>query len=81
MGVGAPTSHEWDGHALLEAEERLGFIDATTRRTLQVVYVDGRSSRAAASELGMSSDSVRWQCSKGVRALRAHALDLVAELA
>ncbi len=82
FGWAAPQGPEgWDAEDLLEAGERLGYIDATTRRTLRVVYVDGRSSRAAASELGMSSDSVRWRCSKGVRALRAHALDLAEELA
>ncbi|MDN5572168.1 MAG: hypothetical protein L0G22_13100 [Propionibacteriaceae bacterium] len=72
---------EPDAAAVLDAGLRLGLIDPVTRRTLDCVYVQGRSSRAAASELGTSSDTVRWRCSKGVRALRTHALDLAEELA
>lgn len=70
-----------DAVAVLDAGLRLGLIDPLTRRTLECVYLQGRSSRAAASELGTSSDAVRWRCSKGVRALRTHALDLMDELA
>lgn len=70
-----------DAEAVLDAGVRLGVIDALTRRTLACVYVDGRSSAAAASVLGVSSDAVRWRCSKGVRALRGVAPDLVEQLA
>ncbi|WP_232547107.1 RNA polymerase sigma factor [Propioniciclava soli] len=79
----APVAEQHDplvGDAVLDAGLRLGVIDAQTRRTLACVYVEGHSSADAARELGTSSDAVRWRCSKGVRALRAHAGDLVAEL-
>lgn len=69
-----------DAGAVLDAGTRLGVIDATTRRTLECVYVGGRSSRDAASELGMSRDVVRWRCSRGVRALRDHRDELVDDL-
>lgn len=71
-----------DATTVLDAGVRLGVIDRLTRRTLEAVYVDGRTSRAAADLLGMTADTVRWRCSKGVRALRAVAgelLDAVAE--
>lgn len=65
-----------DATTVLDAGVQLGAIDPLTRRTMKVVYIDGRSSRAAGVELGMSADSVRWRCSKGVRALRAVAPEL-----
>lgn len=70
-----------DAAAVLDAGVRLGAIDPATRRTLACVYVDGRTSAAAASVLGVSADAVRWRCSKGVRALRAVAPELVEQLA
>lgn len=70
-----------DATTVLDAGVRLGVIDGLTRRTLEVVYVDGRTSHAAADVLGVSADSVRWRCSKGVRALRAVAPELVEQLA
>lgn len=71
-----------DATTVLDAGVRLGVIDGLTRRTLEAVYVDGRTSHAAGEVLGMSAETVRWRCSKGVRALRAVAgelLDAVAE--
>ena len=73
--------HDPDGPEVLAAASRLGLIDSLTRRTLECVYVEGRSSREAASELGMSPDVVRWRCSKGVRAMRARVEMLAEELA
>lgn len=70
-----------DAEAVLDAGVRLGVIDATTRTTMATVYVEGRTSAAAAAVLGVSADAVRWRCSKGVRALRAVAGDLVEQLA
>ena len=70
-----------DATTVLDAGVRLGVIDALTRRTLEVVYVGGRTSRDAAAVLGTSPDAVRWRCSKGVRALRAVAGQLVEQLA
>lgn len=78
LGSGPATD---DPHAVLEAGERLGLIDAATRRVLTCVYVEGRTSRSAAARLGTSADAVRWRCSRGVRALRGGAPELWEALA
>lgn len=70
-----------DGPAVLAAASRLGLIDPLTQRTLECVYVEGRSSREAAAELGMTADVVRWRCSRAVRTLRARVALLTEELA
>lgn len=70
-----------DATAVLDAGVRLGVIDELTRRTLVTVYVEGRTSAAAGEVLGVSADAVRWRCSKGVRALRKVAPELVDQLA
>lgn len=77
----SPAEPELRGDSVLDAGVQLGLIDPLTRRTLEVVYLGGRTSAAAASELGTSADAVRWRCSRGVRALRGHARQLAAELA
>lgn len=76
-----PPGTDPDGPAVLAAASRLGLIDPLTQRTLECVYVQGRTSREAAAELGTTPDLVRWRCSKGVRALRARAAQLTEELA
>lgn len=68
---GDPSPTEPGAERVLALAAGLGVIDAVTYRTLACVYVQGRSSRAAAQALGMSGDVVRWRCSRGVRALRA----------
>lgn len=70
-----------DATTVLDAGVRLGVIDGLTRRTLEAVYIDGRTSRAAGDVLGMTADTVRWRCSKGVKALRAVAPELTDLLA
>lgn len=70
-----------DAVPVLAAGVRLGIIDSRTRRTLEAVYVERRTSAAAAHLLGTSADSVRWRCSKGIRALRAAREELWCELA
>ncbi|MDO5535299.1 MAG: hypothetical protein Q4F65_11685 [Propionibacteriaceae bacterium] len=70
-----------EASAVLDAGVRLGLIDDLTCWTLRTVYVAGRSSRAASEVLGVSPESVRWRCSKGVRALRAAADALADQVA
>ena len=70
-----------DAVPVLAAGVRLGVIDPRTRRTLEAVYVERRTSAAAARVLGTSADAVRWRCSKGIRALRAARDDLLLEMA
>lgn len=76
-----PLDPDPDGPAVLAAASRLGLIDPLTQRTLECVYVEGRTSREAAAELGMTADVVRWRCSRAVRTLRARAVELTEELA
>ena len=66
---------------VLAAGVRLGVITEATRTTLRCVYVDGRTSVAAAEILGATPAAIRQRCSQGVRALRAAAPDLVEQLA
>ena len=70
-----------DAVPVLAAGVRLGIIDPRTRRTLEAVYVERRTSAAAAQVLGTSADAVRWRCSKGIRALRAARDELLLEVA
>ncbi|MBK8463611.1 MAG: hypothetical protein IPL36_11410 [Nigerium sp.] len=70
-----------DAVPVLAAGVRLGIIDLRTQRTLEAVYVERRTSAAAARVLGTSADAVRWRCSKGIRALRAAKGELWLELA
>lgn len=77
----SPLGPDPDGPAVLAAASRLGLIDPLTQRTLECVYVEGRTSREAAAELGMTAEVVRWRCSRAVRTLRARAIELTEELA
>lgn len=70
-----------DADQVLAAGVRLGVITEATRTTLRCVYVDGRTSVAAAEILGATPAAIRQRCSQGVRALRAAAPDLVEQLA
>lgn len=83
LPAAAPAPEPGDAEAVRVIDEGLarGLIDTTTARTLRVVYLEGHSSRAAADRLGTSADSIRWRCSKGVRALRAAAGQLTDALA
>ncbi len=63
-------------HTLSEARA-LGLIDAEHHRTLWLVYVLGLTSAAAAQELGISAELVRYRCSRSVRRLAGRA-DLLA---
>lgn len=62
---------------LVEADSR-GLIDADTRELLSTVYRDGLSGQEAALRHGTTVDLVRWRCSKAVRRLSGHALELAA---
>ncbi len=81
VGDGGTRPRRWGGDDVLAAAAELGLIDGPTRTTLARVYLDGLSSSAAAATLGTSAQAVRWRCSKGVKALRAHAPELARSLA
>lgn len=73
-----------DGVDLLTAGQvirtgrQLGLLDDLTVRVLTVVYDHGLPGKEAATQLGMSVDSVRWRCSRAVRRLAVHSVDLLA---
>ncbi|MCE1175148.1 MAG: hypothetical protein LWW77_11160 [Propionibacteriales bacterium] len=72
-----PTSPGPDADDTLSQARALGLIDAEHHRTLWLVYILGLTSAAAAAELGISADLVRYRCSRSVRRLAGHA-DLLA---
>ena len=67
-----------DAAATLARARRLGLIDDLTHRTLTCVYVTGRTSTQAATELGTTPELVRWRCSRALRRLAGHADALTA---
>jgi DNA-binding NarL/FixJ family response regulator len=54
----------------------LRLIDNSSAALLQSVYVDGMTGAQAARRLHISDGTVRVQCSKVVRELAAHAVEL-----
>jgi DNA-directed RNA polymerase specialized sigma24 family protein len=61
----------------IEAGRRLRLIDDGTGHLLRHVYVEGLSGREAAAREGTSPGSLRVRCSRAVRRLAAHAVELV----
>lgn len=61
---------------VLRAARDLGLIDAATHRVLTTVYAGELNGAEAAEALGMSRDAVRARCSRAVRRLRDHAVEL-----
>ena len=59
-------------HTLSQARA-LGLLDAEHHRTLWLVYVLGLTSAAAAAQLGISAELVRYRCSRSVRRLAGQA--------
>lgn len=62
-----------DAAATLARARDLGLIDQLTHRTLSLVYLSGRSSAQAGSDLGLSAQAVRWRCSNALRNLNRQA--------
>lgn len=56
----------------------LGLVDQVSAEVLISVYADGLSSAAAAERHRMSTDLVRWRCSRARRRLAGHAVELAA---
>lgn len=61
---------------VITAAARLGFVDELTRAVLSSIYDDGLSGREAGVRHQLSTDGVRWRCSKAVRRLARHAAEL-----
>lgn len=68
-----PTSPGPDADQTLGQARALGLIDAVHHQTLWLVYVAGMTSAAAAEELGISAELVRYRCSRSVRRLAGQA--------
>jgi DNA-directed RNA polymerase specialized sigma24 family protein len=62
-----------DADHTLQHARALGLLDAEHHRTLWLVYILGLTSAAAAAELGISAELVRYRCSRSVRRLAGQA--------
>jgi len=63
-------------HQVLEASSLLRLIDDSDAALLRSIYADGMSGAQAARQLHTSAGMVRVRCSKAVRQLAAHAVEL-----
>jgi len=66
-----------EARQVLEASSRLRLIDGTEAALLSSVYTDGLTGTQAARRFHTSAGTVRVRCSKAVRRLAAHAVELV----
>jgi hypothetical protein len=62
---------------VLEAGRQLRLIDDSTSTLLHSVYIDGMTGTQSARRLHTSAGTIRVRCSKAVRRLAAHAVELV----
>jgi hypothetical protein len=63
-------------HEVLEAGKQLRLIDDSASALLQSVYVDGMTGTQSARRFNTSAGMIRVRCSKAVRQLAAHAVEL-----
>jgi hypothetical protein len=66
---------------VLEASSLLQLIDDSDALLLRTIYADGMSGNQAAREFHTSAGAVRVRCSKVVRQLAAHAVELASAAA
>ena len=71
-----PTAIDVEVHEVLEAGSQLGLIDDLASALLQSVYVDGMTGTHTARRFHTSAGTIRVRCSKAVRQLAAHAVEL-----
>lgn len=72
----SPQAADVEARRVLEAGSLLRLLDNSSAALLQSVYVDGMTGAQAARRLRISAVTVRVQCSKVVRELAAHAVEL-----
>ena len=65
-----------EARGVLQASSLLGLIDESDAALLHGVYADGLSGAEAARRFHTSAGAVRVRCSKAVRRLAAHAVEL-----
>jgi DNA-directed RNA polymerase specialized sigma24 family protein len=63
-------------HQVLEASSLLRLIGDSDAALLRGIYADGMSSTQAARQFHTTAGMVRVRCSKAVRQLAAHAVEL-----
>ncbi|WP_114560879.1 hypothetical protein [Desertihabitans aurantiacus] len=73
-----PPADELSVHRVVRHARTLGLVDEPTAAVLLSVYADGLTSAAAGERHRMSTDVVRWRCSRARRRLAEHALALAA---
>ena len=71
----APPVH-LEVHEVLEAGRQLGLIDDSASALLHSVYVDGMTGTQSARRFRTSAGMIRVRCSKAVRQLAAHSVEL-----
>ena len=74
----SPQPVDMEARRVLEAGTTLGLIDDSAVALLRSVYVDGLTSIEAARRLNTSAGMVRARCSKVVRKLASHSVELAA---
>jgi DNA-directed RNA polymerase specialized sigma24 family protein len=72
----SPPPVDVEVHEVLEAGSQLGLIDDLASALLQSVYVDGMTGTHTARRFHTSAGTIRVRCSKAVRQLAAHAVEL-----
>jgi DNA-directed RNA polymerase specialized sigma24 family protein len=72
----APQPVDIEAREVLEAGALLGLIDDSAVALLRTVYVDGMTSIEAARRFNTSAGMVRARCSKVVRELATHSVEL-----
>jgi hypothetical protein len=72
----SPTPVDIEVRQVLEASSSLQLIDDFDVSLLQTIYADGMSGSQAARRLHTTSGTVRVRCSKALRRLAAHAVEL-----
>jgi hypothetical protein len=72
----SPQPVDIEARLVLEAGTSLGLIDDSAAALLQSVYVDGMTGAEAARRFGTSAGMVRVRCSKLVRELATHSVEL-----
>jgi DNA-directed RNA polymerase specialized sigma24 family protein len=72
----SPQPVDLEARRVLDAGTSLGLIDDSAAALLQSVYVDGMTSTEAARRFHTSAGVVRVRCSKVVRELATHSLEL-----
>jgi DNA-directed RNA polymerase specialized sigma24 family protein len=73
----ATVERDLDAQELLDVAARAGWLPRACEPVLRSVYCDGLTGREAARRHATSPHMVRYRCSVGVKALRAHRQELL----